>query len=372
MNAIYFPILKAKDAEFDALRKASSRAANSIVPLFEVPKFNPDLKKYKDNPHPKTTFLSEIGQKIGDLQSGRYAMFDTYHWQNPAEKVESGEHHLSYLYSTLKAYGVNVVPVVGYDRWDDDEYRFALRSISKMHFGKFCIRLERFAFDDANDPDHFHARLEEILEYLELNPKNCHVVFDLEDVSTLSIADIFSNFDLLFSQVVGYGFSTYSVAGCSLPNSIDQAVRDQDSCGTVLRREMLLWKNARKHYPTAPIFFGDYGVRGPSTAETGFGNTNAKIRYTIDNEYFVVRGHVIRKPIGGHQHCDLATMLINSGHYQLPAFSWGDKEIKRCADGEFGGGSKAWITIDTSHHMAYVVEEIAEFERTTPTRMAPA
>lgn len=363
MNPIYFPILKAKDAEFDALGKASENVTKNMVPLFEVPRFKPGLKKYMDNPHAKATFLSELSKKISVLRSGLYAMFDTYHWQNPGEKVETGEHHLSYLYNSLKSDGVNPVPVVGYDRWDDIEYRLALKSISKSHTGMFCIRLERFAFDDVGDPDHFHSRLSEILNFLELNPANCHVILDLEDLSSLAIVDVFDKFDSLFSQITAYGFLSYSVAGCSLPNSIDKVIKDQDSCGYVVRGEMLLWKNARKHYPSFNIHFGDYGVRGPNTGETGYGNTNAKIRYTIDDNYFIVRGHVIRKPLGGFQHCSLAQNLLNSGHY-LAGFSWGDNEIKRCADGKIGGGSTTWIKIDTNHHVEYVVSEITEFEHT--------
>jgi hypothetical protein len=369
MNTTYFPILKAKDAEFDALRKVSPAVTNSIVPLFEVPRFKPGLKKYKDNPHAKAAFLSEISRKIGELRSGMYTMFDTFHWQNPGETVETGEHHLYYLYRTLKSEGVNVIPVIGYDRWDDEEYRMALRSISKVHTGTFCIRFEKFAFEDAGDPIHFNQRVKEILNSLGINPIRCHVILDLEDISVSSIVEVFSNFELIFPQLLAYNFASYSVAGCSLPNSIDKALA-KDSCGPVKRKEKLLWKNVRNQYPAAKIYFGDYGIRGPSTGETGYGNTNAKIRYTIEDEFYVVRGHVIRKPVGGFQHCELAKALINSGYYLEPEFSWGDNEIQRCANGEIGGGSTTWITIDTNHHVAYVVAEIAEFERMLVARAA--
>lgn len=368
MNAIYFPILKAKDAEFDALGHATSSVTNSMIPVFEVPRFNPELKRYKDNPHAKATFLSEISHKIGELRSGLYTMFDTYHWQDPGEKVESGEHHLTYLFNSLMSDGVKAVPVVGYDRWEDQEYRLALKSILGIHAGKFCIRLERFAFDDVGDPEHFHERLLDIINFLEISPNRCHVILDLEDISAKALVNILGDFDSLFSQIVGYGFSSYSIAGCSLPNSIDKVIKSQDTCGTVKRLEMLLWKNVRKQYPTSDIYFGDYGVRGPSTAEAGYGNTNAKIRYTVNDEFFIVRGHVIRKPIGGFQHCLLAQKLIDSGNYLYPEFSWGDGEIQRCANEEIGGGAAAWIKIDSSHHLAYIVAEVAEFERQTATQ----
>lgn len=368
MQAMYFPILKAKDAEFNALLEAKKHVMSNMIPLFDVPKFNPELKKYINDPHAKATFLSEVSLKIGKLRSGMATMFDTYHWQNPDEKIESGEHHLSYLYNTLKNQGVIAIPVVGYDRWDDEEYRLALRSIARTHIGQFCLRLDRFAFEDVGDPEHFHERLAEILNYLEIVPTNCHVILDLQDLSEQAIADIISHFDSLFSAIHVYGFSSYSIAGCSLPNSIDKAVKTKDSTGSILRREMLLWKYAREKYPSYAIYFGDYGIRGPSTTESGYGNTNAKIRYTIDNEFFIVRGHVIKKPIGGFQHCDLARILVNSEHYLQPEFSWGDNEIMRCSKNVIGGGSTTWIKIDTSHHIGYVVTEIAEYERERVTR----
>lgn len=362
MNPIYFPVLKAKDAEFEALRR-SPDVNGSMIPLFEVPKFNPTLKKYVDDTSPMISFLSEVSRKISEIRSGQFAMFDTYHWQIPGQTVETGQHHLYYIYNYLMRSGVNAVPVVGYDRWEDGDYRSALRSISKVHQGKFCIRLDRFAFDDSADPEHFQARLAEMIEYLALDPAKCHVLLDLEDLSVFPIVEVIKNFDVLFSQITGHGFSSYSLAGCSLPSSIDQVIKDKDSSAPVKRREMLLWKYARGQYPAFRIYFGDYGVRGPSTGETGYGNTNAKIRYTVEDEYFILRGHVIRKPLGGYQHCELAQRLIDSGYYLYPSFSWGDAEIQRCANGEIGGGSTTWIKIDTSHHITFVVAEIAEFER---------
>ncbi len=365
MKPTYFPILKAKDAEFKALQNAEPEVTQSMVPLFEIPRFQPELKRYQDNPLAKATFLSELSESIKRIRSGMYTMFDTYHWQNPGDKVETGEHHLTFIYNALKNDGVNPIPVVGYDRWDDDEYRLALRSISQTHDGIFSLRLERYALEDVKDPQHFHERLSEILSYLEINPSSCHVILDFEDLSVMPIVEIFDSFDSLFSEIIAYGFLSYSVAGCSLPSSIDKVIKDRDSSGTVLRREMLLWKNARKQHPNYKIHFGDYGVRGPSTGETGYGNTNAKIRYTVEDNYFILRGHIIRKPIGGFQHCVLAKKLVNSSYYISSDFSWGDNEIQRCANGELGGGATHCIQIDPSHHVAYVTTEINEFERTT-------
>jgi len=370
MNTIYFPILKAMSAELYALKKTKPSTADRIVPLLEIPKV-PSRKAYNISPTPKAAYINDTSEEVGQFWAGRQAMFDTFHW-DPATTVENGEHVIPYTYNVLNASGVHAVPVVGYDRWDVRDYRLALKTISRVHRGKFCIRLDHHAFEDSAEPGFFRENMDDILAVLEIDPANCHVILDFEDVTALSAEDLFSKFDLLFALVSRYGFMSYSIAGCSLPKSIDQAVKKHNSCGSVLRKEMLLWKDARQQYPLMPINFGDYGVRGPNTNE-GVRNphTNGKIRYTIENEYFIARGQPMTRPPKGKQHWDLAQTIIDSGHYQSSDFSWGDNEILRCSRHEFpGGNAHMWIKIDTCHHLAYVVAEIAEFEHTTVARAA--
>lgn len=267
--------------------------------------------------------------------------------------------------------GVDAVPVVGYDRWGVQEYQYALKSISRMHKGKFCIRLDHTAFEDSAEPEYFKENLSSILTYLELDPANCHVLLDFEDVTPLAAIDLLDKFESLFKLVSRYGFMAYSIAGCSLPNTINEAVKKPNTCGVVLRKEMLLWRSARQRFPGMPIYFGDYGVRGPNTNEgIRSKHTNGKIRHTIDKEYYIARGQSISKPPKGEQMWELANKIITSGHYLGPEFSWGDSEILRCSNKKLKGNAGQWIAIDTNHHLAYVVAELAEFERTAAARAA--
>lgn len=366
MNAIYYPILKAKGAEFETLDHASSIVHENIIPLFEMPVFNPELKKWMDNPAPKVTFLDETTDAIASLRAGTEVLFDTYQWEIPGEILENREYALSYIYNCLISKGVKAIPVAAYDRWEDEEYRSALKSISKFHTGRFCLRLEEFAFDDAEEPLHLLGRLQEILNHLEIEPFNCHVILDMQDLSLQNLDSIVGRFKTLFDQIKIFDFGSYSIAGCSLPSSIDKII-DKDTAGTIPRLEMKLWQYARRSYAEYDIRFGDYVVRGPHTTESGYGNTNAKIRYTVDGEIYLIRGHVIRKPIGGFQHCELARKLLGSGYYLYPRFSWGDTQIERCAKGEIGGAAAQWIVIDSSHHLEFVVTELQRATRPTTT-----
>ena len=61
---------------------------------------------------------------------------------------------------------------------------------------------------------------------------------------------------------------------------------------------------------------------------------------------------------------DLAKKLVESPHYLNPEFSWGDSQIFQCSLGQgTPGNSTTWIAIDTSHHIAYSVAEVMEFEK---------
>ena len=309
MSTIYFPILKALSAELAALEQMDQWNANQMIPLFEIPIITDqirDKKKYRNCPTIKADYLDDTSEKIGGIWEGRRAMFDMYHWY-PDETIESGEHVIPYTYSALKNMGVDTVPIVGYDRWSDLEYQLALMSISKTHPREFCIRLDHTAFEDAAEPKYFQDNLQDILTTLEISSANCRVILDFEDVTSLLITDMLSKFELLLALISSYGFLGFSIAACSLPKTIDRAVKKPNTCAKVLRKEMLLWKNARKQFPQLPINFGDYGVRGPHTNEgIRSANTNGKIRYTIDNQYFIERGHSISKPPKGEQMWELA------------------------------------------------------------------
>src|SRR6185437_10692017 len=113
-----------------------------------------------------------------------------------------------------------------------------------------------------------------------------------------------------------------------------------------------------------PLVYGDYGVRGPGSNE-GIRNphTNAKIRYTADKAFLVVRGHSVKKERQVIQMPKLARAVVNSRDF-LAGLSWGDRVIQECSSGlPVKGGHGKWIAYDTSHHLAFVVEELREFER---------
>lgn len=366
-------VLKAKKGECTALKNLDDSTNSKILPLFEVGAMTAailELKYISASTTPVMTYLNHVLDAVVGAWQGRPAMVDCYQWAHNA-RVENGDHVVAYAVSRLQADGVPVVPVIGYDRWESVEYRFGMSSIPVPRDGHYCLRLDHFAIEDSAEPDVFARTVGDIIEELVLEPQKCSVLLDFADISmdVASIEATAAKASDMIRQLEVFGFKYFIICGCSLPGSIDLAVSDRDSQGFVLRKEMLIWKMLREEFPGLAIVGGDYGVRGPTTKEIRSKYTNGKIRYSVRDQEFVVRGHPF---LDDHDHLQmygLAEAVVTSPHFLSGDFSWGDAQILL---GSHRGGAldlSRWIAIDTNHHLTFVVQEVEEFERQLVTRV---
>jgi len=362
----YLPILKAKLGEFQALTNAKQAHLRRMLPLFEVGRIGEKTRnaaRFKESSALTCAYLDEIVQKIATVRKGRAVLVDAFQW--PADATtETGEHIMPYMYFRLQSMGVDVVPVIGYDRWDSRAYRLAMQGFELSADGYYCLRLDSHAIEDAEDSTFFEESLRNILDDLGVEPRRCAVLLDFGDVTAMSLEGLVEQGEMVMHILAPLGFKFFATAGCSLPPSIDRAVHKQNSTGKVMRKELLLWQALRMGYPRVRWLFGDYGVRGPNAADDITApDANGKIRHTIGQNHFVVRGHSVRTGDKGAQMHRLAREVVNSPHYMGEDFSWGDAEIlARSRRDTRPGNHTTWIAIDTSHHVAWVTAEIEEFE----------
>jgi hypothetical protein len=367
----YVPILNAKQGEFDALINTPESTHQNIFPLFEFPVFSDEIlkrKKYVDLAAPKQQFIHDISEKIVDVRKHFPFMFDIHNWSSDA-RLENGESLLQYAFNRLSLTNNEVYTVIGYDRWEDEEYVKTLLSI-RSYSDKFTIRLESFAFDDMYE-DHFFEVIDDIIDRLDLIPENVNVIIDLRDVTKESITEIQQKIEKTIESIEDYNFRFASIAGCSLTSMINEMVPKQNSTGNVLRREYVAWKAIKVAYPSTNILFGDYGIVSPNSADgIRTPHANGKIRHTIKDEYFIVRGHSRSQGNKGEQMYDLSEIVVDSHNYLGESFSWGDSRIKDCSKRLFKGNLGGWVAIDTNHHLQFVLTDVREFERARKTVVA--
>lgn len=358
MSILYVPVMAAKRGEFTALSNLQGAVAEKIIPVFELP-----AKKLGT-----TIFEKSIGRtaaKAGQAWHGRSAFLDISKW-SPNARTESGIHVLEYAFSQFRSSSVIAHPIVGYDRWDDPSYSQAVKNIRKRYPVTPCIRFDREAVqDDMLDFSYFADRVNEIMASLDVGPNNCFVMVDLGDVSTASVPDIIENTEMAVETLRNMEFGTVIVVGGSMPDAVNKAVDNRDAEGCIPRIEMMAWKAIFSEAMDSRIVFGDYLIRSPNSVEGVIApDANAKIRYTVDGQYFIVRGHSKREDSLTLQHKNLAKKLVASTLYMGSHFSWGDSEVLNCSIGirEIRDAT-LMIAVDSNHHISAVVAEVAEHQR---------
>ncbi|MBN3135804.1 beta family protein [Pectobacterium punjabense] len=374
MYPTYVPILKAKPGEFSALEKLKPIYSQKITPFFEVPKFTKKTKELaylRGSVQPKKDYLDKVANDITSSCTATSLFFDHFEWK-PNEYIETGEHVYSYMFRKLCASGLKIYPVIGLDRWDDIDYQNVFRNLSTPEDTLYCLRIDSETIEDAYDEEHFIESIEKIIDALHLSCEQLIVLFDFGDVTKKSIVSLLADMHHLLKVTAGFGFGASMLAGASFPTFVNEAVKHEDSTGYVERREMVVWKTLLEE-STERLIFADYGVRNPSAVDDVHSkHTNGKIRYTINNRYFVARGHSKQKGNKGDQIYDLAKVIVASPHYLGVGFSWGDEKIFDCTLKKFKGRAQDWISYDTNHHISYVVEEIVEFNRIKAAKKAIA
>jgi hypothetical protein len=361
-------ILKANKGELEAVRNLDDGTARKVLPLFEIGRLTDTLRERKyirESSTPTMAHLNRVLDAVGKAWPTRLAMVDGYHWPANA-RAENGDHVIAYMVARLRALDMSIVPVIGYDRWGNAEYRLALQTIPARDDGQFCLRLDSSAIEDAAEPKHFQDTILDIIDELELDPACCSVLLDFADISmdTMSVEKLLTLADNLIRQLQTFGFHHYAVAGCSLPTTINLAVSNRDFLGAVLRKEILVWQTLRLNFPNVIVVSGDYGVRGPTTTEIRSKYTNGKIRHTVKKQTIVVRGHPFSDDHNYDQMHQLAAIIVKSKHFLGAGFSWGDSQILQCSQLARGlTDTSRWIAIDTNHHLTFVVQEVEEFER---------
>lgn len=353
MKPEYVPILRVKRGELTAVTKLTRKSARKILPLFDIP-----------TPKDGTStldHLDKVAQQLANAWGGAPILLDAFFWL-PNAIAESGEHVLTYAASKLGELGTKVMPIAGYDRWDDDFYRAALTALAVDQGLQTAIRIDFDGIEEASDEAYFQERVSEILNSLNQNPSETMAILDFADMTHISVEDAVSRANTCLSRLAKMGFSEMVIAGSSIPPSIDSAVRQPDHVGLLTRKEMLAWQALTPDFPT--LTFGDYGVRSPRAADDIIApDANGKIRYTIARKFFIARGHSLRRGTKFAQYYDLARRVIDSEYFMGEEFSWGDQEIAKCANKLFKGNSTTWISIDSNHHMTSVLAEVFEFRQ---------
>ena len=339
----YVPVLKTKRGEKAALRQMTADLRERITPLLEIPQ-----RTEKALPlHLNTAFT--------DLAASA-ALYPRC-FLDVREIEADGPTAAATVFQRAADAGIVFAPVTGISRTAD-----VAEALSHRQFG-LALRLTRSEFEGGG----LNGQLSSFLDARQIQPEEVDLIVDLGPVEELISEGIAALTIAFLSEVPEQArWRTLTVSACSFP--LGMGAVERHSHALVERTEWVAWKerlyDARFALERLPTF-SDCAIQHPLGVE-GFNfrvmQVSAAIRYTLEQQWLLVKGEGTRTVPAALQFPELARRLVYGdleGYYAGTAHCFGCTGIKMAADGLPKRGSPGvWRRIGTIHHMSAVMQAI--------------
>lgn len=311
---MYYPILKLRSSEINAIKEVSNK---NFIPIIEAE-------------------LSPKDKIIESLETLKLDYF--FDCKNCP----------SLLDATNK---IKFFPVLGIDRGYD--YNVPCIELARKH-QKAIIRIQRKDFYKTNEVD-------SLIKSIKIPRENIKILLDLETIPNTDLHKI--------QQDVANALSSYQnviLAGNSIPQSTSKISRN--GYEIIQRREWQLFQQFKE--VGMNIEFADYSVRHSQSIGSDTLNfavpVDVKLFYTVDNNFIAFRGEQFNKKgsNGSHSIIPICQKIVNIEGFNKD-YSYGDKKIYEISMQQVGnsdvktGNSSEWIKIGHTHHITLLSDLLA-------------
>jgi hypothetical protein len=351
----YVPVLKGKLGEYNALSSLAEDVKAALTPMIEIPPIQWDF----ENEVPLKSIDAHLEKVVGQLKTSwgtARPIFLDLRLLQPDEKMIGGVHPILALAGEAKEEGVLFVPVTGLRR--NSGATQAVAAAAKLQGNGACIRLEG---EDFRDIRVLETELSALVDALGTPPEETDLVLDLGAIGEAATTTALAVTSMISDLPLVARWRTLTVASSSFPENLSGV----SAASSLLapRADWLAWRGvidratSLKRIPT----FGDYAIAHPdlSDVDPRIMRMSANLRYTTDENWLLLKGRDVRRH-GFDQFYALCKDLVARPEYCGASFSWGDKQISKCATGPLNpGNATTWRKIGTSHHLTFVVRQIA-------------
>lgn len=351
----YVPILKWKAAERMALEKLDAEEKKSTSPLIQL--VMPQPKRPKPGEKEKTPEeqleevtikfkekISEIPHEILGSWGNTPVFVDVSLIYTPSLRMES----LKRILTDGKYLGLFLIPVINLS--SDHEFKKVAGSLARKNHHGLCLRL---VYTDFNNPEKLVEDIQSFLATVNLPEKDVDLLVDLKTRGD----EVPALIDLVHKIPNLLKWRTFTLASGAFP--ID--LRDCEIGENFIDRSD--WKNwmsliKSKKVKRSPSF-SDYTIQYPIYKESlFFFSPSASIRYTLDDQWLVMRGQK-GKPA---QYLANAQLLSKHSQFFGASFSFGDTFIMekgKDLKSRKTGNATNWLVAGINHHLACTIYQIA-------------
>lgn len=348
----YVPILLTRMGELEAVGNATGLGEH-FTPLFVAApapwNFEEDVPEKSEEEH-----LARLPDRLFAAVGDNRAFLD-FAYVDPSAVASSGEPLLVERFLAAETAGCTLVPVTGPSRAVEE--RLAVGRVIRETGRGTCVRL---SVDDVIDQD-APATLQSLLAELRVTPHETDLVVDLGSMNDDNMAMNRLNALTVMEHIHdAQAWRSLTLAGASFPATLSSL--PNNALSTLPRVEWDVWRHTDSAGVGRRPTYSDYGIAHPDPAgdvNPRFMRMTANLRYTDDESFLVAKGRNTRD-FGFDQIRQVARLIVESGRYAGPTFSWGDAWIQDCADGNgTTGNAMTWRKVGTSHHLAKVIYQIA-------------
>lgn len=351
----YVPILKWKLGEYTALAELNQDSRSKLTPLIEIPQIPYD----HINEVPARTIDQHLEKVIVQIKNSwdvKRALFLDLVRIYASERMNSGEHPLIFLAENARQEKIKIIPVVGLER--DEDYKSKTKEINQQDKEGICLRIDSEYFGHTNLGD----ELNDLMQFLEIGPKECDLILDLESIisdrETILI-------NLLIMTINNFPFisdwRTFTLTATAFPQDLSSI--PSRSITPLRRTEWHIWNSLIRSELIRKPTFSDYAIAHPEIIEIDprIMTMSANIRYTVEDEWLIFKGHSVKREPGFEQFHDLAKSLIDHRDFSGRDFSWGDSYIEQCANRTVSSGNATtWRKVGTNHHLALLTKQVSD------------
>lgn len=348
----YIPILKLKMGEVNALKHLQAEYKAIVTPLFEIPPIPYD---YAQEQASKT--LDKHIEKVSQVVKSccNESMFLDFSYV--ADDITSQfVPNIEAQFNDIANNGIKPIPVVYLSM--EQEYTNMTCSIAKKLNNGVCIRIENADFEEENFPE----QIDLLLKNANIIPQYTDIILDMGLIPSKGTGPIsvgIKNIVRFFPQFTEW--RSITLAATSFPETL--ASFSSQTATVIDRPEWGIWEQlATAGHTSRPLYYGDYGIASPEPFQMDprMMKLGAKIKYTLDEQWLIVKGTGIKRG-GSAQFHSLAKWLAESKHYYKADFSWGDNFIDECAKKTTGPGSQtSWVSVGMNHHFAVTAAKLSK------------
>ena len=354
---IYFPILRAKAGEIDAIGHLAPRTQSLTRPMLDFP------RQKKNDARPLACYFGEKIQEIKKSWGTSNDIYLDFSRYEPDKKLPDEQHIADYVFDISRQSRLKAIPVVAplSMRGPGTAYFEAVSRIIARDRRGMAFRVP---FEYLANRSTLELILGETLALTSLSPQDVDVYLDAH---SLSLIPTESREELALSEILRTAamalrelrYRIVIFAASNMPDSMTHHEK-----GAVLRMprtEFRVWRHLARDPAFAFLRFGDYGVIDPGQVEADAPVIPpSRIRTTTEDEYILHKGD--RDGIRAVSQAAAANGILPGS-----SNSWGASCVRECAAG-YGnpGGPAQWVARDTNMHIESTVSAMVRYIATDP------